>query len=214
MNPKKNLEQQCGMINHFTKNVCHFWLKLVFCISSVCWHFCCSSNNECPDSACHMKTDTPVQTSRQFNVEITVMLLFWKQNNLKQFKPRCSLFVACIGFTDPLWFPLLCCLFPSLILNPIKMLWQSYQTQPVYTLKKRIIQLWWLKNQTATLSLCLFSIFFFFVCERTGINSKKNSIYRKLNKCGCNPADPFWGQPRSQHSVPCLSGLQRVFICC
>lgn len=29
LNPKKNLEQQRGMINHFTKNVCHFGLKLL-----------------------------------------------------------------------------------------------------------------------------------------------------------------------------------------
>jgi len=35
MNPENNLEQQRGMINHFTKSVCHFWLKLLFCISSM-----------------------------------------------------------------------------------------------------------------------------------------------------------------------------------
>lgn len=35
--------------------------------------FCCSSNNKCPDSVCHMKIDNPKQTARRYNVDATVM---------------------------------------------------------------------------------------------------------------------------------------------
>lgn len=32
--------------------------QTTFCISSVWWHFCCTSNNKCPDSVCHVKIVT------------------------------------------------------------------------------------------------------------------------------------------------------------
>lgn len=65
MNPKKNLEQQRGMINHFTKNVCHFWLKLLFCIPLYADIFVVA-----------VTINVLIlfeQTARQYNVDITVM---------------------------------------------------------------------------------------------------------------------------------------------
>lgn len=162
-----------------------FGLNYFFCISSVCWHFCCSSNKKCPDSVCHIKIDAPEQTAKTVYCYCDVVVM--KANHLEQFKSRYTLLVACTDFT---------------------MLWQSYQVWPVYCIKTQLFSSGVEKaNSHSNIIL--------FVCFHCCVRGLRIKFKRILPTKSFKQmwAQSYWPFLRtSQHSSPCLSGVQKDFV--